>query len=221
MPATVEILNNLFSKPLPGVKAQELMSASKRFTGVKKPDPEKARDSSVFILLFRNNKKWYFPLIKRTEYNGAHSGQISLPGGKYEPTDGDLIHTAYRETFEEIGIQPHVITYIGTLTPLYIPNSNFNVTPHVGLISSTPQFRRNKREVDEIITLPVNVLLDKSGIKHFTREINNTVITAPYYPFRNHKIWGATAMILSEFAEIIRNSPLFTSHTNHYRTIPQ
>ena len=220
MPATVEILKNLFSKPLPGVKAQELMSASRRFTGVKKPDPETARDSSVFILLFQKNKKWNFPLIKRSEYNGVHSGQISLPGGKYEPADRDLIQTAYRETKEEIGIPPDKIIYIGTLTTLYIPNSNFNVTPHVGLITSPPRFLRNEREVEEIITVPVNVLLDTSGIRYFTREINNTVITAPYYPYQNHKIWGATAMILSEFAEVIRNSPLFTSHTNHYRTIP-
>ncbi len=205
MLVTVEILKNLFTRPLPGVKAQKLMSPSNRFTGNTQPDPGLAKESSVFILLFQENGEWYIPLIKRTEYNGAHSGQVSLPGGKREQQDKDILQTAYRETEEEIGISSDVITYIGTLTTLYIPNSNFNVIPHVGVLNSTPTFNRNPREVEEIINLPFSTLLNKSKIKCFEREINNININAPYYCCNEHIIWGATAMILSEFAEAIKN----------------
>ncbi len=204
MPITVEILKNVFTRPLPGVKAQELMSASHRFTGEKQPDPDSAKESSVFILLYEEKGEWYIPLIKRTEYNGVHSGQVSLPGGKREQQDNDILQTAYRETEEEIGISSDAITYIGTLTTLYIPNSNFNVIPHLGVLNSTPTFNRNPREVEEIINLPFSTLLDKSKIKHFEREINNININAPYYCCDKHIIWGATAMILSEFAEAIK-----------------
>ncbi len=208
MPITAEILKDIFTRPLPGVEAQKLMSPSSRFTGSVQPDPNLAKESSVFILLFQENGEWYIPLIKRTEYNGAHSGQISLPGGKREQQDKDILQTAYRETEEEIGISSDMITYIGTLTTLFIPNSNFNVIPHVGILKSTPTFQREPEEVEEIIKLPFLSLFNKAMIKSFERKINNHTINAPYYCCNEHIVWGATAMILSEFAEVIKESTL-------------
>lgn len=204
MPITAEILKDIFSRSLPGERAQKLMSPSSRFTGSVQPDPNSAKESSVFILLYQENNEWYIPLIKRTVYNGAHSGQVSLPGGKRERQDNDILQTAYRETVEEIGISSKAITYVGTLTTLYIPNSNFNVIPQVGILNSTPTFSRNSREVEQIINLPLACLLDKSNIKHFERKINGINISAPYYHYDEYIIWGATAMILSEFKEIVK-----------------
>lgn len=154
-------------------------------------------------------------MIKRTEYNGAHSGQISLPGGKYEQGDITLLETAFRETKEEIGIPCEDITFIGTLTTLYIPNSNFNVVPHVGVLSGEPDFRLNSREVERIIILPLKVLVDKHFVKHFERTVNGKTILAPYYSFEENRIWGATAMILSEFAEMIKHSSLMHKSEDH------
>jgi len=205
---TAEILKDIFSKPLPGERAQKLMSPSSRFTGNAEPNPELAKESSVFILLFEENGEWFIPLIKRPVYNGAHSGQISLPGGKRDEEDRDILQTAFRETEEEIGIAPGLITHVGTLTRLFIPNSNFIVTPQVGLINSTPTFKREPEEVEEIIKLPFTSLFDKAMIKTFERNINNHTINAPYYCCGEHVIWGATAMILSEFAEVIKESTL-------------
>ncbi len=215
MQDTIKILKELFSKPLPGKESQRLMSPSRIFTGDKYPDPKDARDSSVFILLFKKNGELYIPLIKRTEYVGAHSGQISLPGGKFEQGDITLLETAFRETREEIGIPRENIVYAGTLTTLYIPNSNFNVVPHVGVLTCEPDFKPNSREVERIITIPLKVLVDKSYVKHFERTVNGKVILAPYYSFDGNRIWGATAMILSEFGEMIKHSSLIHTSEDH------
>jgi len=216
MQGIVEILRELFQNPLPGKDSHRLMAPSRIFTGEKYPDPRFAKDSSVFIILFKKDGQIYIPLIKRTEYVGAHSGQISLPGGKYEPTDKSLLDTAYRETEEEIGISREMITYTGTLTTLYIPNSNFNVVPHVGVLNGEPIFTPNKREVERIITLPLRILTDNSSIKRFERTVHGKVISAPYYSYKDNRIWGATAMILSEFAEMIKHSSLIGETEDHY-----
>ncbi len=205
---TIERLRKLFTKPLPGIKAQQLMSPSNRYTVNNSLVPGEARESSVFILLFQDEGEWHIPLIKRPVYNGAHSGQVSLPGGKKESNDKNLLQTAYRETEEEIGIAPDLIDYAGTLTTLYIPNSNFNVTPQVGLISSNPVFKKDPQEVEEIIKLPFSALFDRSAVRYFERNVNSHTISAPYYCCDEHIIWGATAMMLSEFAEVIRESSL-------------
>lgn len=214
MKETIDILRELFRKPLPGKESQRLMSPSRMFTGDKYPDPSKAINSSVFILLFQKDGELYIPLIKRTEYDGAHSGQISLPGGKYEKSDRDLLDTAYRETAEEIGIPREKILFAGTLTKLYTPNINFNVIPQVGYITGVPEFHIDKREVDRIITLPIDVLVDKSYVKHFEKTVKGKKIFAPYYSYKGDRIWGVTAMILSEFGEMIRNTSLVGRHEN-------
>jgi 8-oxo-dGTP pyrophosphatase MutT (NUDIX family) len=203
-----EILKHLLSQPLPGEEAHKMMSSSKRFTGDIMPDPAKAKKSSVFILLFKENGHWFIPLIKRPEYKGIHGGQICLPGGKFDDTDKDLLSTAYRETYEEVGVGKENIIFAGTLSTLFIPNSNFNVTPQVGVLKTIPEFRPDKREVEKIIKFPVSILFDRSKIKTFTKTVRGTTVTAPYYDFEGNQIWGATAMILNEFAEVVKDTVL-------------
>jgi 8-oxo-dGTP pyrophosphatase MutT (NUDIX family) len=195
------ILREIFSQPLPGETAQNRMSASSRFTGDQMPDPSTARNSSVLILLYQQLGDWYFPLIKRPTYDGAHSGQISLPGGKWESGDNNAWEAGLRETNEEIGVSEG-IQFIGTLTPLYIPNSNFMVYPQVGYISTQPVFKPDFYEVEELVVAPVKDFFNLENRKTFTREIRNYMVTAPFFEIKGHCVWGATAMILSEFFEL-------------------
>jgi 8-oxo-dGTP pyrophosphatase MutT (NUDIX family) len=210
MTQAIEILQREFSRPLPGKRAQKRMSPSVHFTSSRVPSSQLAKESSVFILLFKGDGHWYIPLIKRPSYKGAHSGQISLPGGKKEPEDIDLLHTAYRETEEEIGIEKDKITHLGTLTKLYIPNSNFNVLPQVGILNATPVFKPDSREVEELIHLPLTQLFENSHIHRFTKTINKIEVSAPFYKVDEHQIWGATAMILSEFSALVESSGLLS-----------
>ena len=194
------------SQPLPGLESQLLMAGKKRlkipFTN---NQASVARPSGVLILLYPDKGEICFVLIRRPDYTGVHSGQISLPGGKFEPHDKDLIETAIREAKEEVGIKPSAVNIIGTLTPLYIAPSNYMVTPVVGWTDQRPEFMKDPREVDEIIEISLSDFLDDCNIQ--TKRIRLFMgISAnfPCYYIDGTIIWGATAMILSEFRVILK-----------------
>jgi 8-oxo-dGTP pyrophosphatase MutT (NUDIX family) len=139
--------------------------------------------------------------IKRNEYEGPHSGQVSFPGGAYEPGDSSILGTALRETREELGMSEK-IEIIGTLTQLHIPVSNFLVYPVVGWTHSRPAFEPDPTEVQYLIESPVGTLLDPSSRDSETIFRHGKEIVTPFYKTGNEKIWGATAMILSEFLQL-------------------
>ena len=145
----------------------------------------------------------------RPTYEGIHSGQISLPGGKYELTDSDLSVTALREAQEEIGVDSKKVRLIGRLSELYIPPSNYIVQPFVGVLETEPAFTPDPKEVERIIEIRLEDLLDEKN-KRKKRILlrTGTSILAPCYIIDGNTIWGATAMILSEFREIARRTGL-------------
>jgi 8-oxo-dGTP pyrophosphatase MutT (NUDIX family) len=146
-----------------------------------------------------------FALIQRPEYDGIHSGQISLPGGRYEEMDGQVLNTALRESKEEVGIEPGSVEIIGKLSELYIPPSNFMVYPFVGYTPHRPLFRTDKKEVQRLIETDLDDLLNDNNIKTKVFRIHSGIkISTPCYEIKGDVIWGATAMMLSEFREVIR-----------------
>ncbi len=191
---------------LPGRDAQLRMGSEIRMKELMfQPENEFTKKSSVLILLFPKNNDLFSVLIQRPEYDGTHGGQMALPGGKYEPEDIDISATALRETHEEIGVHASKIELLGNLTKLFIPPSNFLVMPFVGYTDQQPEYTLAINEVAEIIEYPIKMLADDSIIK--TKEINlrnNFKITAPYFDIMEKTVWGATAMILCEFKEILK-----------------
>jgi 8-oxo-dGTP pyrophosphatase MutT (NUDIX family) len=204
------LLSNQISIGLPGIDAQLKMAPVHRINEIRKGlQSQDSVKSSVLILLFLNNDVIKTVVMLRPSYDGVHSGQISLPGGKWETSDIDLSTTALRETHEEIGIPPYKIRLIGQLSPLYIPPSNFIVYPFIGISETKPEFIRDPMEVQEIIELDIAELLDRNNAT--TRRINfrdGTSLVVPCYVFGETIIWGATAMILSEFTALFENIPL-------------
>jgi 8-oxo-dGTP pyrophosphatase MutT (NUDIX family) len=201
-------LNEELNKGLPGFDAQKIMSPSIREHALKTSDPSIARDSSVLLLFYPKNGQLYLPFIKRTSGNTSHSGQISLPGGKYEESDTNRTVTAIRETNEELGVDCKKIKILGFLTELYIPVSNFMVLPVLGYCQQRPEFKMNPFEVEEVIEVPVQELLAKNNISEFSFNTNKLKINAPYFDANGHKVWGATAMILSELRELFLRAGL-------------
>lgn len=199
----------------PGLKAQLKMAPALRFASDKTflEVPENAKKAAVMMLLYPNkNNEWMFCLIQRTTYNGKHSGQISFPGGKKEEQDNDFWTTALRETEEEIGIRRSSVTLLTSLTPTYIPPSNFHVYPFLAYTSSIPKFSPELGEVEAVIEVKLKELLLKDAIKEgpmTTSYMKNTNV--PMFIFNNNKVWGATAMILSEARELILSLPEFRS----------
>jgi 8-oxo-dGTP pyrophosphatase MutT (NUDIX family) len=206
----VEILKIRLTQPLPGraaqlalISPQALLEYEKRFeqeTAIKN-----ARQSSVLILLYEKNGQLFIPLIKRPEYEGVHSGQIALPGGKVEPDDKDLQATALRETYEEIGIPSEKIQVLGMLTPVFIPPSRFWVNVVVGYCNESPAFIPDAREVETILELPIKHLQDANHIEERSvMTSNDWKMKATGYVFQNHFIWGATSMILTELRALLK-----------------
>lgn len=165
--------------------------------------PGNARLSAVLMLTYPVSGVLHFVLMRRTEYKGVHSGQISLPGGKREG-DETFEQTALRETFEEIGVADPV-EILGALTPIYVPPSDFEIHPFVGYLASRPAFVANPAEVAEILELPVSILFDEQakGTEALTAP-DGITRTFPFYRANGYKVWGATAAMLSEIEERLR-----------------
>ncbi len=145
-----------------------------------------------------------FYLTLRTNTVDTHKGQVSFPGGAQEPGES-LEQTAVRETCEELGIESEQVQILdGPLTSLHIPVSNFRVTPFVGYMPVHPAIRPEPGEVVEVIETPLDLIVDDKTIVKEEWELRDRKAMVPYFAVNGHKVWGATAMILSEFREMLR-----------------
>jgi 8-oxo-dGTP pyrophosphatase MutT (NUDIX family) len=161
------------------------------------------RMGSVLILLYEDNGRILFPLTRRAEYNGAHSGQISLPGGKAEPGE-DAIETALREAEEEIGVPRGNVRVIGRLSEFFVIPSNFLVTPVVATVD-VPKFTPDPHEVVRILHCDINDLVREDAIR--VSEITAAGayrMQAPHFEIEGEIVWGATAMMLNEFRIVLQ-----------------
>ena len=169
-------------------------------------DTSEFKIAAVALHLKIQHKKIYLILIKRTAYDGAHSQQIAFPGGKFEQKDKNLEYTARRESFEEIGIPMNTGLLIGKLSEVLIPVSSFRVTPFVFLHETYPILIKEQREVQEILIGELKEL-DTFKLKTFENvEVSkgSFLKKVPGLYFKNHFIWGATALMLHEFNTLLR-----------------
>lgn len=198
-------LKSGLQQPLPGRPAQQTMAPAPRRNN---PDRQRRplRQAGVLFLFYAREGHMYLPFIERPRYDGPHSGQIALPGGKREVGDPDLAATAVRETGEEIGVPGSGIQVLGQLTPVYIPNSHYLVTPSVGLMSGAPAFRPDPAEVKTVLECPLAVLLDPACRKREIWNFGNLDVDVPFFQVGEHHIWGATAMMLAELLEVLRRT---------------
>ncbi len=196
----VKKLQLILRSPLPGRLGQETMAPypmdERRFPGKISEDFKKG---AVLILFYPEGDHTFVPFIKRPVYQGVHSGQIAFPGGKWEPEDVDLKVTALREAEEEIGVDSNKVEILGSLSDLYIPPSNFLVSPYLGFVREKPAFVPDPFEVADIISFPVHDLVHQRIRKSGTVKTGaGFSIQAPYFDIHDEVVWGATAMILGE-----------------------
>ncbi len=191
---------------LPGRDAQFKMAPKVR----RMPEiPENEKKAAVLVLLYRDIESVKLCFIKRAEYEGPHSGQISFPGGIHEVSDLNLEATALRETAEETGVNSGDIEVLGSLSPITIPVSGVEVYPFCGTIPYPPKFEPDPVEVQYILSVPLEEFFNSDCLRQEKWELGEFLTEVPFYFFEDHKIWGATAMILSEFLEIILRSGLY------------
>jgi 8-oxo-dGTP pyrophosphatase MutT (NUDIX family) len=199
----VQKIKTALERQLPGQEAQFRMAHSFR-KEASSIVPENAKEAAVMLLLFLKNDVWHTVLIQRTAMeNDQHSGQVSFPGGKKEASDSSHADCAKRETFEEIGVGSELIQILGALTPLYIPVSNFKVYPFIGFVEAEPVWNKQTSEVSEIMHVPITHFLEEKNKKTTTVKGKGfSLENTPYFDVNGKVVWGATAMILSEFCEI-------------------
>jgi len=193
-------LLDLFSGPLPGEQAQRKMAPV--FRG-RFALSEAALDAAVVFLIYEEDGHFRTLFIRRNEYPGPHSAQVSLPGGMREPEDASLEATAMRELIEETGVTGMTLYTIGQLTPLHIPVSNINVTPFVIWGEGKPHFDPDPGEVQYLITPSLLHLFNNNTVEEECTEREGESFTFPFYRCGEDKIWGATAMMISELKELI------------------
>jgi 8-oxo-dGTP pyrophosphatase MutT (NUDIX family) len=197
-------LSARLKQSLPGSLAHEFMRA--QFVGNVVPNFEHKmppKPGSVLILLYEDNGIIKFPLTKRQEYAGAHSGQISFPGGKAEPGE-DVMQTALREAHEEIGVDLSDVQVLGRLSNFFVIPSNFLVVPVVA-ITHQKVFTPDPYEVAKIVSGNVLDLVNENAIQR--KEIlaaGKYSMMAPHFEIEGEVVWGATAMMLNEFRMILK-----------------
>ncbi|PWJ39942.1 NUDIX hydrolase [Sediminitomix flava] len=198
----IEELAKKLKEDLPGADAHLKMASPKRIEE-SLDIPDNARKAAVLILLFPKGDSFAFPLIRRPQYNGVHSGQMAFPGGKHDLEDTDLVETALRECKEEVGVEVSRSQVIGTLSNLYIPPSNMLVTPVVAFAKSKPEYTADPIEVVEIIETDIQTLKHPNTKSMQSIDLGLMKIKAPAFMVDENVVWGATAMMLSELLEII------------------
>lgn len=202
-------LNQRLAQPLPGARAHEKMVPPSRRESLHNPFPvDNVKYSAVLLLLYPNSTTFNFVLIKRAQYDGVHSGQIALPGGQIEDSDKNLKFTALRESHEEIGIDIDKVSIAGKLSEIYIPPSNFRVQPFVGFYSGKPVFKADGIETTRTIEVSLKDFLNPDlQTEKVVYRRNGAKVEVPCFYLNGEIVWGATAMILSEFLSILHEIP--------------
>lgn len=203
------LVPKLVKVPLPADEAHFKMAPLERIRFLENIETEglNTKIAAVMMLLYPKNRETHLALILRNSYNGVHSSQVAFPGGKYEFLDQNFETTALRETHEEIGVHSDKMEIIMPFTSLYIPPSNFRVYPFLGNCNEEIVFVPDPKEVVEIIELPLAMLLNDDLIIHAKIKTSyaNTILS-PAFKIKEHIVWGATAMMLSELKEVLKNA---------------
>ncbi|MCF1192053.1 CoA pyrophosphatase [Mangrovimonas sp. AS39] len=206
----INIVPKLKNIPLPAESSQFKMSPPFRQELIKREQKKMkfARKAGVMALFYpdvTNTTKLI--LILRKTYRGVHSAQVAFPGGKEEEHDDSLMATALRETAEEVGVPEHQIEVLREMTQVYIPPSNYYVYPFIGISKETPRFIKQETEVEELLEITFQDMISDSNV---VTEIVNTsyqkAISVPAFKLNGKIVWGATAMMLSEIKDLLKQA---------------
>ena len=205
-----DVLARLAAAGVPGRRAAPLRGpeASDRVRGDHDLWPElyepnrPLKAAAVLVPIIDRPQGAHILLTRRTDHLHDHAGQISFPGGVYQEGDGTLADTALRECAEEVGLASGEVEILGELDDVATLTSNYIISPFVAFIPWPYQFKVNEEEIDELVEIPISVLLDRNSRHEETRTINGKAVASYSYHYQGKVIWGATATILSQFLDI-------------------
>ena len=191
---------------LPGWNSQKKMAVIpiNNITARAFTPPVDAKQASVAVILFEKEGSLTFLLTKRTSNVEHHKGQISLPGGAIDLGESPK-EASLRESNEEIGIDTSSLYLVGNLSTLYTPVSHFNIHAYIWFTDQHPKIAINPNEVDEVFEININELLSEETVSKTPISKAGMNINVPAFHFSGCVCWGATAMIISELKDILKN----------------
>ncbi len=195
-------LKRRLARPLPGVQAQIRLSPEPRYGWVPGHLPASARPGAGLLLLYPKQGSLHTVLTLRNAALPQHAGQLSLPGGAVESGESPA-DTALREASEEIGLAVEAVEVLGTLSPLYIPASGFALHPVVALSAEPLAFDPDPTEVQRLFEVAIDQLRDPARRGTETREDEGRQYRVPFVHVGDQKLWGATAMVISEMLAVL------------------
>lgn len=162
------------------------------------------RAAAVLLLLVFEESEWKLLFIHRADAGEFHRGEVAFPGGSREEGDKNLVDTALRETFEELGIPPLTITVLGCL-PSISTVTNFHVTPIVATTVWPIDIKLNENEVKHIFTIPLKWLANSDNWEEKNIEIQGRGIihTIAYHDYKEEHLWGVTGRITNGFTQLL------------------
>ncbi|WP_424001624.1 NUDIX hydrolase [Maribacter sp. IgM3_T14_3] len=194
--------------PLPGEASQHKMAPEIRIEELQRINQTKKnpRKAAVMALFYPTvNQNINLLLILRKTYKGVHSNQVGFPGGKAEKSDDGLLTTALRETHEEVGVHPKDVIVVKEISEIFIPPSNFIVQPFIGLYKEPKPFIKQESEVELILEVPILDFLDDTKVVSKKLTTSYAVdIEVPAFKLNGYIVWGATAMMLNEIKELLK-----------------
>ncbi|WP_027136775.1 NUDIX hydrolase [Gaetbulibacter saemankumensis] len=194
--------------PLPAEASQFKMVPDFRHEVLRqqKNGVKRAKKAAVLALFYPNKaNETHFVLILRKTYKGVHSAQVGFPGGRVESGDTSLEEAALRETYEEVGVPKEYVHVLRQITNVYIPPSNFYVFPFIGVSRQTPEFVKQEEEVEAILEVALKHFLDDNNV--ITKKVRASYayeVEVPAFELNNQVVWGATAMMLSEIKDLLK-----------------
>jgi len=204
---SLQFLEKALDEPKPGLDAHlEMMPHPRPGHKLYSEVEDSCLKAGVLILFYPVKNRLHLIFTRRTDRVDFHQAQISFPGGQQEQ-DESFKEAAVREAHEEVNIPPDSVRILGELTPLYIPPSNYCVYPVVAFSDSRPDFLPSEHEVEEVIEVPLDHLLNPENVRREMWHYKGMDIEVPFYLYKGHKIWGATAMILAELIELLKRFP--------------
>ena len=166
------------------------------------PPSAALRPAAVLVPLIEHTKGWAVLLTQRTAHLSAHAGQISFPGGRIEADDDDAVAAALRETEEEVGLARQHVSVVGRLDT-YVTGTGFEITPIVGIVAPPYQLTIDPYEVAEAFEVPLSYVLDTRNHNRTERESAGRTRVFFVLPYEGRNIWGATAGMLVNLAEVL------------------
>ena len=199
-------LRRRLASPLPGLDAQLRMAPRPRFMQAAGLDMSALRPAAALLLIYPHDDEWHVVLTVRGSSLRHHTGQVSLPGGRLD--GGESVEdAALREAFEEVGVLPSDVDVLGRLTSLPVFVSGHLLHPVVAYARTRPSFNLAAHEVDRIIEAPIAWFTQPERVRWEDRQRTMPpyeVMHVPYFALEDERVWGATAMVLSEFATLLQ-----------------